>query len=119
MDEHICRYEERWGRVLTQLESVSTKICSHIREGEEKDGLDTQKLSLQNEYQQKKAQLSSWEGKLIQWEEELNGKQTNLNLYKASLDRREDELNALSSDLHKFQGELNQKDVDIANAHLS
>ena len=34
--EH-CKYEERWGRVLTQLEAFSEKFCKHIEEGE-KDG---------------------------------------------------------------------------------
>jgi len=32
--EHECNYEERWGKVLTQLENMSSKICGHIAEGE-------------------------------------------------------------------------------------
>ena len=32
--EHNCNYEERWGKVLAQLEYISTKVCSHIEEGE-------------------------------------------------------------------------------------
>ena len=37
-DTEHCLYEERWGRVLNQLEHFSNKFCKHIDEGEEKGG---------------------------------------------------------------------------------
>ena len=37
-DEHDCRYEERWGTVLTKLEYITGTICKHVDEGEREGG---------------------------------------------------------------------------------
>ena len=37
-DEHKCLHEERWGKVLTQLEIFTSKVCKHIEEGEKEGG---------------------------------------------------------------------------------
>lgn len=44
-----CLYEERWGRVLTQLENISTKVCSHIQQGEEKGGFRDRLIIIEQE----------------------------------------------------------------------
>ena len=36
--DHLCLHEERWGRVLTQLEVVVNKVCKHVDEGEREGG---------------------------------------------------------------------------------
>jgi hypothetical protein len=36
--KHNCMYEERWGKVLTQLENITDKVCTHIKEGEKEGG---------------------------------------------------------------------------------
>ena len=38
MSEHQCIHEERWGRVLTQLENFTAKFCKHVDEGEKEGG---------------------------------------------------------------------------------
>jgi len=47
MGEHDCLYEERWGRVLVQLESFGNKFCKHIEEGEKEGGYRDRLLLLE------------------------------------------------------------------------
>ena len=47
--EHNCLHEERWGKVLTQLEYISSKVCSHIKEGEERGGYRDRLIVIEQE----------------------------------------------------------------------
>ena len=47
MDDHQCLYEERWGKILTNLENITTKICKHIEEGEKEGGFRDRLLLLE------------------------------------------------------------------------
>lgn len=47
--EHNCNYEERWGKVLTQLENMSSKICGHINEGDKQGGFRDRIIILEQE----------------------------------------------------------------------
>jgi len=47
--EHNCNYEERWGKVLAQLENMSAKICGHINEGDKQGGFRDRIIILEQE----------------------------------------------------------------------
>ena len=67
---HSCMYEERWGKILNQLENITNKFYKHIEEGEKEGGHRDRIAWAEKDIKQLKCQVSEirkgyWKAGLI------------------------------------------------------